>query len=238
LEDRITVEVKDLTRSFGHVMALRGVNLTLRHGEFTTVFGPNGAGKTTLIRILSAVLRPTSGTVKIAGKDLLKEGEEIRKKIGLLSHNSFLYPNLTAQENLKFYGSLYGLAGLEERMESVLEEVKLLDRRNDLVRTYSRGMLQRLAIARSMLHEPEIIFLDEPYTGLDQHAAITLRKILERLHDGDRSIVMTTHNLQRGLELCDTVAIQVNGRMVYKASAEEIDRGNFEALYFDSVEGN
>ena len=200
--------------------------------------GFQNSGKTTLIKILSALLSPTSGTIKIAGKELRKDGEEIRKKIGLLSHNSFLYPNLTAQENLKFYGNIYGLARFEARIREVLEEVGLHERRGDLVRTYSRGMLQRLAIARAMLHEPEIIFLDEPYTGLDQHAAITLRKILSRLHDGNRSIVMTTHNIQRGLELCDSVAIQVSGRIVHRELTDTVDRGNFETLYFDSVEGN
>ncbi len=238
MDEQITVEVESLTRSFGHVMALDGVDLKVNRGEFMTVFGPNGAGKTTLIRILSAVLRPTSGTVKITGRELQKEGEEIRKKIGLLSHNSFLYPNLTAQENLKFYGRIYNLTALEERIEEVLEEVGLKHRKDDLVRTYSRGMLQRLAIARCVLHNPQIIFLDEPYTGLDQHAAITLRKILARLHNRDRSIIMTTHNIQRGLELCDTVAIQVSGRIVYKESMENINKDDFEALYFRSVEGS
>ncbi len=238
MDEQITVEVESLTRSFGHVMALDGVDLKVNRGEFMTVFGPNGAGKTTLIRILSAVLRPTSGTVKITGRELQKEGEEIRKKIGLLSHNSFLYPNLTAQENLKFYGRIYNLTALEERIEEVLEEVGLKHRKDDLVRTYSRGMLQRLAIARCVLHNPQIIFLDEPYTGLDQHAAITLRKILARLHNRDRSIIMTTHNIQRGLELCDTVAIQVSGRIVYKESMENVDKDDFEALYFRSVEGS
>lgn len=238
MDEQVTVEVESLTRSFGHVMALDGVDLKVNRGEFMTVFGPNGAGKTTLIRILSAVLRPTSGTVKITGRELQKEGEEIRKKIGLLSHNSFLYPNLTAQENLKFYGRIYNLAALEARIEEVLEEVGLKPRKDDLVRTYSRGMLQRLAIARCVLHNPQIIFLDEPYTGLDQHAAITLRKILARLHNRDRSIIMTTHNIQRGLELCDTVAIQVSGRIVYKESMENINKDDFEALYFRSVEGS
>ena len=238
MDEQVTVEVESLTRSFGHVMALDGVDLKVNRGEFMTVFGPNGAGKTTLIRILSAVLRPTSGTVKITGRELQKEGEEIRKKIGLLSHNSFLYPNLTAQENLKFYGRIYNLAALEARIEEVLEEVGLKPRKDDLVRTYSRGMLQRLAIARCVLHNPQIIFLDEPYTGLDQHAAITLRKILARLNNRDRSIIMTTHNIQRGLELCDTVAIQVSGRIVYKESMENINKDDFEALYFRSVEGS
>jgi len=238
LDEKVVVEVQGLTRSYGHVKALRGVDLTLYHGEFMTIFGPNGAGKTTLIRILSAILRPTSGTVKIAGKDLQKEGEEIRSKIGLLSHNSFLYPNLTAEENLKFYGRIYGLAELEERIEAALQEVGLERRRHDLVRTYSRGMLQRLAIARSILHDPEILFLDEPYTGLDQHAAVTLRKILGRLHNGKRSIIMTTHNISRGLELCDTVAIQVGGRVVYKEDIGRIDKDDFETLYFRNVEDN
>lgn len=238
MDERVVVEVEGLTRSYGHVMALRGVDLKLHHGEFMTVFGPNGAGKTTLIKILSAILRPTAGTVKISGQELQKDEGEIRKKIGLLSHNSFLYSNLTAQENLKFYGRIYGLAGLDGRVEAALEEVGLRERGSDLVRTYSRGMVQRLAIARTILHDPDILLLDEPYTGLDQHAAITLTRILGRLHTGNRSIVMTTHNIQQGLELCNTVAIQVRGKIVFRSSVESIDKDDFEELYFRSVEGN
>lgn len=238
MDERVVVEVEGLTRSYGHVMALRGVDLKLHHGEFMTVFGPNGAGKTTLIKILSAILRPTAGTVKISGQELQKDEGEIRKKIGLLSHNSFLYSNLTAQENLKFYGRIYGLAGLDGRVEAALEEVGLRERGSDLVRTYSRGMVQRLAIARTILHDPDILLLDEPYTGLDQHAAITLTRILGRLHTGSRSIVMTTHNIQQGLELCNTVAIQVRGKIVFRSRVESIDKNDFEELYFRSVEGN
>jgi heme exporter protein A len=233
-----SIEVKGLTMTFGHVKALKGIDLRLHTGEFMTIFGPNGAGKTTLIKILSALLRPTSGVVRITGRELPKESDEIRKKIGLLSHNSFLYANLSARENLDFYSRIYGMKRAGERIGAVLDEVGLTPKRDDLVKTYSRGMVQRLAIARTILLEPEIIFLDEPYTGLDQHAAVTLRKILARLHDGRRSIILTTHNIARGLELCDSVVIQVSGVTVYNDSSSSIDKGDFEALYFKNVEDN
>ncbi|MBI1987880.1 MAG: heme ABC exporter ATP-binding protein CcmA [Nitrospinae bacterium] len=230
------IQVEQLTKSFGHLLALRGIDLRLRRGKFLTIFGPNGAGKTTLIRILSTLLRPTAGRIEILGMDLRDAGEEIRRQIGVLSHQTFLYNNLTPMENLKFYGTLYGLDHLKERIELLLEQVGLEGRRNDPVRTFSRGMQQRLAIARTLLHDPQVVFLDEPYTGLDQHAARMLEGLLGQMRSGQRTILLVTHNLARGLGMGDEVAIQVGGRILYREERGKIDPASFEERYFHCVE--
>jgi heme exporter protein A len=234
-ESVTAIQVSGLWKYFGYVAALRGLDLELARGRFLTVFGPNGAGKTTLIKILSTQLSPSEGTVAVGGMDVGKQAHEIRRRIGVISHNTYLYPNLTALENLLFYGRMYGLADVRERSEGLLEEVGLAGRRDDRVSTYSRGMQQRLSIARALLHEPDIMFLDEPYTGLDQHASRMLRGVLETLHNGERTLILTTHNIDQGLEMCDDVAIQVKGRVVYFQPITSIDRASFENTYFEHV---
>lgn len=209
--------------------------MELARGRFLTIFGPNGAGKTTLIKVLSTQIHPSEGAVEVGGFPLPAEADKLRRKIGVISHNTYLYPTLTARENLLFFGRMYGVEGLEDRVSALLEDVGLGGRRDDRVATYSRGMQQRLSIARALLHEPEIMFLDEPYTGLDQHASKMLRGVLETLHTGDRTIILTTHNLEQGLEMCDEVAIQVRGRMVFREPIAAIDRAGFEQTYFDHV---
>ncbi len=149
-------------------------------GEYVTLVGPNGAGKTTLLRILATLIRPTSGTVRIAGMDVARAGPEIRRYIGFLSHRTLLYEDLTAEQNLRFYARLYGIPDASARMDELLQRVGLADRRHDLVRTFSRGMQQRLAVARALIHCPSILLLDEPYTGLGPDAAGALQSLLER----------------------------------------------------------
>lgn len=229
------IETESLTKLFGHVMALRGIDLTVRRGEFLTIFGPNGAGKTTLIRILSTLLKPTSGTVRISGIDARDDTENLRRNIGVISHNTFLYDNLSAYENIEFYGKMYDIENIEEKGKQVIKEVGLSGRMNDLVRTFSRGMQQRLSIARAIIHDPKVMLFDEPYTGLDQHAAQMLKNMLKKLHTPDRTVIMTTHNLQQGLEMCDRVAIQVAGQIVYQEDIAKVDLDNFEETYFHYV---
>jgi len=229
------IEVRGLWKYFGHFPAIRGLDLTLGQGRFLTVFGPNGAGKTTLIRVLSTQLRPSEGSVTVGGVDVAARADLLRHRIGLISHNTYLYAHLTGLENLLFYGRMYGLADPRARALDLLGEVGLAGRMDDRVSGYSRGMQQRLSIARALLHDPDIMFLDEPYTGLDQHASRMLRGVLETLHSRDRTIVLTTHNIDQGLEMCDEVAIQVRGRVVFKESIENIDRGMFEDTYFEHV---
>lgn len=235
--NNLMIESIELKKSYGKIEALRGINLKVKKGEFLTIFGPNGAGKTTLLKILSNIIKLTGGKISIKGKDICKDGEEIRKNIGVISHNTYLYNNLTPYENLKFYGTLYGVDNLDERIVKVIEKIELKDRMHDPVRTFSRGMQQRISIARAIIHDPSILFLDEPYTGLDQHAAYILKEILNNLKNGSRTIIMTTHNIARGLEVCDRVVIQVKGRLVFEDVITNIDKAHFEKLYFKYVEG-
>jgi len=225
------IEIRGLTKSFGSKVALQGINIDIAEGEFLTLVGPNGAGKTTLLRILATLTRPTGGSVRVAGFDLVGQGAEVRRHIGLASHQTLLYDDLSAEENLRFYGRMYEVAELEERITALLQRVGLEHRRHDLVRTFSRGMQQRLAIARALLHDPAILLLDEPYTGLDQQAAEVLREVLVALVGRSRTVLMTTHNLERGLELCHRAAILVNGRIVYQAGQGDLDVASFREVY-------
>jgi heme exporter protein A len=231
----LAIQVRGLWKYFGHFPALRGVDLELVRGRFLTIFGPNGAGKTTLIKVLSTQIRPSEGSARVGDFDVVDAADRVREHIGVISHNTYLYPGLTALENLRFFGKMYRVDDFEDKARSLLEEVGLAGRQDDRVSTYSRGMQQRLSIARALLHEPDIMFLDEPYTGLDQHASRMLRGVLETLHNGERSIILTTHNLEQGLEMCDEVGIQVLGRTVYRERIERIDQASFGDVYFEHV---
>jgi heme exporter protein A len=225
------IEVHKVTKAFGHQVALRGVDLTVMEGEFLTLFGPNGAGKTTLIRIAASLARPTAGTVRIQGNDLSKVATSLRRNIGLISHNPLLYGDLTPDENLRFFARMYDLPAADERIDSVLEQVGLAARRRDPVRTFSRGMVQRLAIARAILHDPAIMLLDEPYTGLDLQAADMLRLVLQELAASNRTVVLTTHNLEQGLEMCDRAAILNRGKVVWEGVRAGIDLASLKDVY-------
>ena len=231
MEEDYVIAVRGLTKRFGYKKALNQVNLGVKKGEFLALFGPNGAGKTTLIRILSSLMRPTSGDVSVAGYDSRSEGEDLRRIIGVISHNTFLYDNLTASENLKFFGRMYDVQDLKERIEEVLEMVGLRDRINDRVQTFSRGMQQRLSVARAILHQPDILLLDEPFVGLDQNGLEALKGILEGFREGRKTAVMTSHNLERGLEMSSRVAILHSGVIVYDEDISSIVRDEFQTIY-------
>jgi heme exporter protein A len=232
------IEVRHLRKAFGTLKAVDGIDFELKQGEFLTVFGPNGAGKTTLIKILSGLTQPSSGTAKVAGFDVTEGHPEMRKEIGVISHSTALYADLTSLENLIFFARMHGLEQPEDKALKVIEEVGLSRRRNDRVRTFSRGMLQRLSIARAILHDPAILFLDEPFTGLDLHATNVLKEHLQRLHDRRRTILMTTHDISCGLEMCDKVALQVQGKFAFLENIADVDKGQFESIYFDAVRDN
>ncbi|MFB0533988.1 MAG: ABC transporter ATP-binding protein, partial [Anaerolineae bacterium] len=199
---------------------------------------PNGAGKTTLIRILAILSKATSGSVWMDGFDLADESVDIRRHMGLVSHQTLLYDDLTPDENLRFYGRMYDVPDLEDRIEAVLRQVGLEGRRHDPVRTFSRGMQQRLAIARAILHRPAILLLDEPDTGLDQQAAEMLHELLATVGTKGRTVLMTTHNLERGLSMGDRVAILAGGRIAYEADKGTLDVESFREIYYRSVRGS
>lgn len=230
------VEARELIRDFGPVRAVDRVSLRVDPGRILTLLGPNGAGKTTLLRMLGGGLRPSSGEVRIGGRPLRAGDPERHRRIGVLSHRTFLYAHLTAAENLRFYGRLFDLPDLDRRIPERLERVGLSSRAHDRVESLSRGMRQRLSLARTLLHDPEIVLLDEPYTGLDPHAAATLRGVLESLRDGRRTVVLVTHNLRQGVELADRVGVLVRGRLALLEDRGERDVAAFERLYHRVVE--
>lgn len=228
------LEVRGLTRSFGVRKALNEVDLDLPTGAFLSIFGPNGAGKTTLVKVLTTLLNPSSGTAKVCGLDVVSEAVELRHRIGLISHNPLLYPDLTAEENLLFFAEMYGIPDAEDRVRTLLEDVELDHRRLDLTRTFSRGMLQRLSIARALLHHPDILFLDEPYSGLDPHAMDILDNLIAQIR-GDHTFVMISHDLTKGLELCSHALILANGKVVLYAEKDAIDEAAFRETYRSTV---
>ena len=227
------IRVHKLTKSFGHQMALRAVDLEVPEGEFLTLFGPNGAGKTTLIRIIASLTRPTSGTVQVKGEDLTKAATTLRRHVGLISHNPLLYRDLTPDENLRFFARMYDLDQAEVRIDAVLAQVGLSARRRDPVRTFSRGMVQRLAIARAILHDPSIMLLDEPYTGLDLQAADMLRAVLQELAASNRTVLLTTHNLELGLEMCHRAAILNRGQVAWQGAQSGLGLAPLKEIYRD-----
>lgn len=235
-EAETVLEASDLARNFGPVRAVDDVSFTLGAGQLMTVFGPNGAGKTTLLGILSGALKPSAGEVVLRGVKLETGDPEWHRRIGLLSHQSFVYGHLTLEENLRFFGRLFGLKDLSVRIPERLEQVGLTKRAKSPARTLSRGMRQRLALARTLLHDPDFVLLDEPYTGLDAHAAAVLRQVLASLKDGHRTIILVTHNISQGLELADRIAIQVRGRLVFLGDRSEVDEKSFERSYRERVE--
>ncbi len=181
-------------------------------------------------------MKPTSGHVRVAGEQADGTGRDWRHRVGVVSHQSLLYGQLTTEENLRFYGRLFGLTDLETRIPERLASMELSDRARTPVRELSRGLKQRVALARALLHDPEVVLLDEPYTGLDPHASAVLREQLASLKDGRRTVVLVTHNLKQGLELADRVAIQVRGRFSSVTDAASLDLAGFEALYHAAVE--
>ena len=231
------LQAAGLCREYGTVIAVDGIDLSMNEGEFLTVFGPNGAGKSTLLGMLAGAMRPTAGSVSVRGKPLLSSDTDWRHRIGMLSHKGFLYGRLTVEENLRFYGKLFGLSDLDERIPARLEQVGLTQRIRFEARQLSHGMRQRLSLARALLHDPDVVLLDEPYTGLDPSAASVLRDVLDELKDGRRTVVMVTHNLREGLEMATRLAVQVAGRFAWEGDNQGLGRKDFERHYHDVVEG-
>lgn len=225
------IEIQGLTKAFGHHLALRGLDLKIRQGEKVAIFGPNGAGKTTLIKVLATIMNISSGKVLITGLNSRDNAEKIRRQIGVITHQTFLYGNLTASENLEFYGRMYDVPQRKERINEVVNMVGMTPRLHDRVNTLSRGMQQRIAIARALLHRPTILLLDEPETGLDQQATSILWEILSAEGEGKRTIVLTTHSLERGLALCDRLLILNQGKIAYEGSGQTMNLADLKQTY-------
>lgn len=231
------LQAQGLVREYGSVIAVNGIDLLLARGDFLTIFGPNGAGKTSLLALLAGALRPSRGQVWLRGEALDFGEVEWRRRIGVLSHQSFLYGHLSAEENLRFYGQLFGLSDVDNVVRDKLQHLGLQERAASLVRDLSHGMRQRLALARALLHDPDIVLLDEPYTGLDPSAALVLQGVLSDLRDGRRTVVMVTHNLSEGVALATTVAIMNRGRFVWQGKRAELG-DDFGQFYHSVIEGH
>jgi len=225
------IQVRKLVKRFGMKTILNGLDLDVSPGEFVALLGPNGAGKTTFLRILASLSRPSLGEVRVAGHLLPHEAAEVRARLGVVSHQPLLYADLTAEENLRFYGRMYGIPRLEQRVTEVLEMIGLDSRRRDLVRTFSRGMQQRLAIGRGVLHDPEVMLLDEPHTGLDQDASSMLDGVLRSVAAQGRTVVMTSHDLVRAEDLATRFDILSRGVIAASATRRQLSRSNLLTFY-------
>lgn len=216
-DERALIEAENLSKAYGGMPVLRGINFHVRRGEFVALLGANGSGKSTLLRLLSGLSKPTAGAVRVGGWEMPGEAMAARAQIGLVAHQPLLYENLTARENLDFFGKLYGI-GREERegrIADLLRKVGLRKRADSLVRTFSRGMKQRLSIARASLHQPDVLLLDEPYSGLDQASIERLDEMLSAGLDAGRAIIMSTHQLERAPRSAGRALVLSRGRISF-----------------------
>lgn len=230
------IEVKKLVKRFGLKTVLCGLDFQVKEGEFVALLGPNGAGKTTFLRILASLARPSLGEIRIAGYRLPAQAAAIRRRLGVVSHMPLLYGDLTAEENLIFFGRMYDVPRLAQRIDEVLELVGLTARRRDLLRTFSRGMQQRLAIGRAVLHNPEVMLFDEPHTGLDQDACDMLDKILRDVAARGRTVVMTSHDLARVEDLASRLDVLSRGVITASASRQSLGKNNVLAFYRQALQ--
>ena len=229
------ITVRKLIKRFGLKTVLRGLDFQVEQGEFVALLGPNGAGKTTFLRILASLSRPTMGEVTIAGYRLPNQAAAVRSRLGVVSHLPLLYGDLTAEENLQFYARMYGVLDTDDRISEVLDLIGLKQRRRDLVRTFSRGMQQRLAIGRAVLHDPDVMLFDEPHTGLDQDACIMLDGVLNEVAARGRTVVMTSHDLARAADLASRFDILSRGVITTSVQRTEIDTDDLLAVYRNAL---
>ena len=229
------IRIKRLVKAFGSRVVLRGVDLHIPPGQFVTLMGANGAGKTTLLNIVATLSKMTAGQATIGGIDIQTQPAHIRRYIGFVSHKTLLYDDLSAEQNLTFYARMYDVEDHRQRIETVLQQVGLWGRQKDPVRTYSRGMQQRLAIARAILHDPPVLLLDEPDTGLDQHAAGRLNELLAAVDTSRRTVLMTSHNLERSFTLGDRILILARGTIAYDCERAAVTVDQLRETYYQLV---
>ena len=225
------VAARGIEKSFGASAVLRGLDLTVHPGQIVVVFGPNGAGKTTLFRILATLSRPDAGTVVINGFDTARAGEAARLSLGAVLHSPMLYGDLTVRENLVFYARMFRLQSARERIDAITARLGLRARMEQRARELSHGYQKRVALARALLHEPRLLLLDEAETGLDERAREVLEKELTEHRASGRSVLLTTHAVERGIALADRVLVLANGRFVLNSPASDVDPARIRAVY-------
>ncbi|MCS6925048.1 MAG: heme ABC exporter ATP-binding protein CcmA [Candidatus Binatia bacterium] len=228
------IEAERLSKTFAWMPVLSGVSCRIGRGEIVGIFGHNGAGKTTLLRLFATLLRPSAGTLKLFHHD--PRDAQVRRRVGFLGHDSFLYPDLTPVENLTFYGRAYGLPQLAARIDAALERVGLQGWGHIPVRAFSRGMEQRLGLARALFHDPDLLLLDEPDTGLDPQGTALLRVILAQARSQGKTVVFTTHDPAFGLAVCTRVLILHGGVIVWQASGNLPSVETFGDIYARSTQ--
>ncbi|HUQ20163.1 MAG TPA: heme ABC exporter ATP-binding protein CcmA [Gemmatimonadaceae bacterium] len=228
------VEADSIARAFGSRRAVDGVSLRVQSGETLALFGPNGAGKTTLLRLLGGLLKPSGGSARIGGEKV-PGGAELRRQIGVISHRTLLYDALTARENVEFFARLYGVASPRDAAMRSLERMRISDSANRPVRALSRGMKQRVSIARATVHDPRVILADEPFTGLDASGARALSELLAELRASGAALILVTHNIDEGLSLATHASIMHRGKVIRHDACDSIDKTRYAAEYRDMV---
>ena len=231
------VEVAELTRDFGPRRAVAGVAFSLAAGECLALFGPNGAGKTTLLRVLAGLLKPTSGSARVCGIPL-PGGPLARSRVGLISHHTMLYEALSPRDNVSFSARLYGIRDARARVDDSLRRMSMLERADAPIRSLSRGMQQRVSIARAMVHSPQLVLADEPYSGLDESGARALTALLHELRSAGTAIIIVTHNLVEGLSLATHAAVMQRGKFLRYEAADRIDRSSYATTYREALAAN
>jgi ABC-type multidrug transport system ATPase subunit len=230
------LKAEGLVKRYGHISALRGIDLEIDHGESLVLLGPNGAGKSTLLGVLAGRVRPTKGKVVLGG-EVLGKSVRARSLTGYLAHSSLLYSALTARENLQLYGKLYGVEDPGERSDEMLHFMGLWERRDDRVGGFSRGMEQRLSIARALLHDPQLLLLDEPFSGLDYQSSRAFARTLRQLRDGKRVLIIATHDMAVVEDLGDRAAVMNRGQILHQEAVSKGAALNIRDLYVSVVPG-
>ena len=229
----LAIDVQGLSKSYGRTQVLRDLDLQVPWGQTLTVLGPNGSGKTTLIKMLTTLAKPDSGEIHINGLSTRRAGVRVRRVIGVVTHEPLLYDGLTGTENLRFFARMFALDHIEERISAVAAQMGVTNRLDARVGTLSHGMRRRFSIARALLHSPRVLIMDEPESGLDQRALGLLETLIADETNTDRTILMTTHNFERGIALADRVAILSRGRIAYDGAPDAVATRDAYQQYAD-----
>jgi len=231
------IEVTRVEKSFGNAAVLRGLDMTVRDGEVVAIFGANGVGKSTLLRVLATLTRPDHGSISVYGSDLSKQAEDARLSLGAVLHSPMLYGDLTVKENLTFFGKMFRVPDLDERVLALASRMGVTQRLDQRVRELSHGYQKRAALARALLHRPRILLLDEAETGLDEPARVILDGVISEHRASGHAVVMTTHSIERGIEESDRVMVLSGGRIALDQPSSQVTSNDVTGLYTDSSDG-